>query len=169
MAARRAVCYIGGKLAELPDGDTLLGASGGGGDFSSGDKLIAAQTTAPVGWTKDTTHDNKALRLVSGSVSAGGSSPFTSVFASRTPTGTVSAVSLSTAQLAPHDHTLAKGSGSTVSVPNTVNRSALGGSTTGPAFTVSSAGSGSTHDHTFSGSAMDFAVAYVDVIIIVKD
>lgn len=165
MAARRAVCYIGGKLAELPDGDTLLGASGGGGDFSSGDKLIAAQTTAPVGWTKDTTHNDKALRLVSGTVGTGGSSPFSTVFASRTPTGTISSDSLSTAQLASHAHNVTlRGA----AAPATA-AAAPGGSGATSSTASNSQGSGSTHTHTFAGSAMDFAVAYVDVIIIVKD
>jgi hypothetical protein len=42
------------------------------------------QTAAPTGWTKSTTHNNKALRIVSGSASTGGSTAFTSVFTTRT-------------------------------------------------------------------------------------
>src|SRR4029079_16837724 len=45
---------------------------------------IFMQTAAPTGWTKVTTHNNKALRVVSGTASSGGSTAFTSVFTSRT-------------------------------------------------------------------------------------
>ena len=45
--------------------------------------MLFVQSSAPTGWTKSTTHDNKALRVVSGSASSGGSSAFTSAFASR--------------------------------------------------------------------------------------
>jgi len=132
--------------------------------WDTGTKLIAAQTSAPTGWTKDTTHDDKALRLVNGTVSTGGSSPFTTVFASRTPTGTISSDSLSTAQLASHTHTIPRNSGPTSSPSNL----GPGGPTSNPAVNSGSAGSGSTHSHTFTGGALSFAVNYVDVIIITK-
>jgi microcystin-dependent protein len=48
--------------------------------FPSGTSMLFQQTTAPTGWTKQTTHDNKALRLVSGSVSSGGSNTFSASF-----------------------------------------------------------------------------------------
>ena len=56
--------------------------------FPSGTRLLFQQTTAPTGWTKDVTHDNKALRIVSGSVSSGGSLGFTAAFTSRSVAGT---------------------------------------------------------------------------------
>src|SRR5712671_6740374 len=34
--------------------------------FASGTRLLFQQTSAPTGWTKDTTHNDKALRVVSG-------------------------------------------------------------------------------------------------------
>jgi hypothetical protein len=58
--------------------------------FGSGTLMLFQQTSAPTGWTKQTTHDNKALRVVSGSASSGGSVGFTTAFASQTPAGTVS-------------------------------------------------------------------------------
>lgn len=97
--------------------------------FPSGTKMLFQQTSAPTGWTKDTTHNNKALRLVNGTVGTGGTTAFTTVFASRTPTGsnaattatgtnsstavsidnttatgTVGATALTTAQLPAHTH-----------------------------------------------------------------
>jgi hypothetical protein len=89
-------------------------------DFIAGGSLVTfQQTSAPTSWTKQTTHNNKALRVVSGTASSGGSTAFTSVFTSRTPTGSVSvsnaAVTLSTAQLASHNHSI---SGNTNLVTN---------------------------------------------------
>ena len=53
-------------------------------EFASGTTIVFYQASAPTGWTKSTSHDNKALRVVSGSGGgSGGSSSFTSVFASR--------------------------------------------------------------------------------------
>ena len=55
------------------------------------------ESSAPTGWTKLTTHDNKALRVVtgtgggfgSGGTSGAGGSPFTSTFSQVPVTGTV--------------------------------------------------------------------------------
>jgi hypothetical protein len=57
---------------------------GSSSSFASGTTLLFYQSSAPTGWTKSTSHDNKALRVVSGTGGgSGGSSSFTSVFASR--------------------------------------------------------------------------------------
>lgn len=48
--------------------------------FASGTKMLFQQTSAPTGWTKDSTHDNKALRVVTGAASSGGSNSFSGVF-----------------------------------------------------------------------------------------
>ena len=40
--------------------------------FASGTKMLFQQTAAPTGWTKDTTHNDKALRITSGTVGTGG-------------------------------------------------------------------------------------------------
>ena len=59
--------------------------------FPSGTVMFFGQTTAPTGWTKDTTNfDNSALRVVTGTASSGGTVDFTTAFASRTPSGSVS-------------------------------------------------------------------------------
>jgi hypothetical protein len=83
-------------------------------EFPSGTKMLFQQTTAPTGWTKDTSHDNKALRVVSGTAGSGGSVAFTTAFASQavsgsiantTATGTVGNTTLTTAQIPSHTHT----------------------------------------------------------------
>ena len=51
--------------------------------FPSGTKMLFNQTSAPTGWTKVTTHNNKALRVVSGTAGSGGSNAFTNTLASR--------------------------------------------------------------------------------------
>lgn len=48
--------------------------------FDSGTCMLFQQTVAPVGWTKVTTHNDKALRVVSGAVSSGGTQSFSEVF-----------------------------------------------------------------------------------------
>ena len=76
------------------------------------------ESSAPTGWTKLTTHDNKALRVVtgtgggfgSGGTSGAGGSPFTSTFSQVPVTGTVTASgtvgghTLSIAELPAHAH-----------------------------------------------------------------
>ena len=95
---------VGGNLS-VTGTTTLTGAATLAGRaidaFPSGTKMLFQQTTAPVGWTKDTTHDNKALRVVSGTAGTGGSASFTAVFAGRN----VGDTALTTAQLPSHSHT----------------------------------------------------------------
>ena len=71
----------------------------------SGTKMLFQQTAAPTGWTKDTTHNNKALRVVSGTASSGGSVAFTTAFATSRPvSGSVANHTLTTSQIPSHDH-----------------------------------------------------------------
>jgi hypothetical protein len=161
------IYYDDGDDAQWVDATPMIPGQDGAEPFESGSKIVAAQTTAPTGWTKDTTHNNKALRLVSGTVGTGGTNPFSSTFASRTPTGSTSSDSLSTAQLASHVH-------ATITVlnptsPFTTAAFKYDNGATPTSRDTGSAGSGSTHSHTLSASAMDFAVEYVDVVIITKD
>ena len=51
--------------------------------FPSGTVMLFAQSSAPTGWTKSTSHNNKALRVVSGTASSGGNQTFNTIFASR--------------------------------------------------------------------------------------
>jgi len=212
-------------------------AVGNAEPFPSGTKMIFQQTSAPTGWTKVTSSvDNKALRIVSGSVSSGGNQAFTSAFASRTPAGSVGASGNSTAsfsgsvssntgnagastssvstsgnvnnhtlsnsQMPSHSHSFTMryqdyydnyhapqrtSSGSSGSANQNTNNSG-GSNAHSHGFSGSSHShnvnnhfhsfsanfSGNTGNHThnagsFSGTAMDFAVQYIDVIIATKD
>jgi hypothetical protein len=152
-------------------------------DFiAAGSRMLFEQSTAPTSWTKDaTSHNNKALRVVTGTAAPGGSTAFTTVFASRTPTGSVSgsnsgggvsAHTLSTAQIPSHthDYTIRQGP----------SPAGLGGGNVAAANTAATTGTGGGQSHThgftnptwsgsFSGSALDFAVQYVDLIIASKN
>jgi hypothetical protein len=145
--------------------------------FPSGTSMLFQQTAAPTGWTKSTTHNDKALRLTSGTVGTGGSVAFSTAMA--TPAGSVSGnpgsnlavgagnlavsmsgnisnTSLSTAQLASHSHSFnfVQGNNSLSANPtknagwqNPIN------SLSGNANTnASGSGSAHNHSHNLSGS-----------------
>ena len=148
--------------------------------FASGTRLLFQQTTAPTGWTKDTTQNDKAIRVVSGAVGTGGTTAFSSVFTSRTPagtigsttstgsvgattdTGTVGDTALSIAQIPAHDHFVASATTGSGTLTNTnYLRQAFDGTTnldyslkgfsTAPTIGLTSqSGSGSTHTHSLT-------------------
>ena len=128
----------------------------------TGTVMMFVQTSAPTGWTKSTTHDNKALRVVSGTASSGGTTAFTSVFTSRT---------ITTANMPSHTHTLTDPGHSHTIATNGIGGGGGSGSFVGGASsaTTSTATTGITIANAGSGTAMDFAVQYVDVIIATKD
>jgi hypothetical protein len=147
--------------------------------------MLFAQTAAPTGFTKNTsTGDNHALRVVTGTASTGGSVGFTTAFASQTPTGSVSitavsgsagATTLTTPQIPSHTHVIRQN----LQEGNPGGSPSLVGASGGPGTTVSGAtGGGGSHEHpfsfssgsgTFSGSAINLAVQYIDVIRATKD
>jgi hypothetical protein len=132
----------------------------------TGTVMLFVQTSAPTGWTKSTTHDNKALRVVSGTASSGGTTGFTSVFAART---------ITTSNMPSHTHgvTDAGHTHSGLYLRNdgsgTGLQSNIGGTPVNFSGAVTSATTGITINSAGSGTAMDFAVQYVDVIIATKD
>jgi hypothetical protein len=189
--------------------------------LTTGDATLWYQSAAPVGWTKSTSHNNKALRVVSGTGGgSGGSSSFTSVFASRTPAGTVNVsgsnsggsvtgsvsgsnsgggvneTTLSTSQIPSHNHNLQvitsapQGSlpGGAPDYPLSYGNNGSFDSTL--SHPIQNTGGGGSHGHgfnnpswsgswsqgtftnpswsgsgSFTGTAMDFAVQYIDMII----
>jgi microcystin-dependent protein len=164
----------------LPEGST----------FPTGTLMLFQQTAAPIGWTKQTTHNNKALRVVTGTAGSGGTTNFTGVFSSRTPAGTNSAGSVSNhtlteAQIPSHSHDV---NNQTANGPQWLafSREDLnpyadsdgtgytGGGSNDRIFSIVNSGGGGSHNHgftnpTFTGTAMDFDVQYVDLIIARKD
>lgn len=168
--------------AHTSDNASVTSSNSTMSNYSGGSALNAPQATAlvfgataPTGWTKSLTHNNKALRLVSGTVGTGGSTAFTTVFTSRT---------LTSVNIPAHNHTWAA-SGSlslnrstwlaSVSRNNASGNWTGGGNTSYSDVNTSSASLSATI--TFSGtstvvgssSAIDFAIKYFDVIIATKD
>ena len=69
---------------------TLTGCSSIEDFIAAGSKMIFRESTAPTSWTKDATHNNKTLRIINGATLApGGSTAFTTVFASRSVGGSI--------------------------------------------------------------------------------
>lgn len=155
-----------GKLARQLDDDSLWmltgtdpitwKAAGGGSSFPSGTRMTFNQTSAPTGWTKDATHNNKALRVVNGTVGSGGSVDFSTLFG-RTATD---AFTLTTAHMPSHAH------------GGVYARSWEGATSSGNGYwlvkpstsSTENAGSGGAHSHT-----IDMRVKYIDLIIAQKD
>lgn len=90
--------------------------------FPTGTLMLFQQTAAPTGWTKQTTHNDKALRVVSGTASSGGTTAFSTALATPSVTGAItgspdvsglsvsmsgniSSTTLSTNQIPSHTHT----------------------------------------------------------------
>ena len=154
--------------------------------FTSGTRMLFNQTSAPTGWTKDTSSTNRALRLVSGTVGTGGVNTFTGQLnASVTTTGgDVSNHTLTTAQLATHYHNVwtrneigidgsRGGTGSSGQAGGNWNRYVgyRQAHTSSDSYTPTSenTGSSSAHDHGFTNPSFNLNIAYTDVIIAQKD
>lgn len=160
----------------------------------SGTKMLFQQSTAPTGWTKDTTHNNKALRVVSGAAGSGGSVVFTDAFTNISGTsgatvagGTVGGTALTIAQMPLHGHPFQASYTSQTSASSQTtggfmtNTSAstqaayTGGASSAQGQQIGGQGGGQAHDHTFTGAShthtfgINLAVQYVDLIIASKD
>lgn len=188
-------------LADVISGqhDLPAGALDNAPSFASGTLMIFQQTTAPTGWTKQTTHNDKAFRCVTGTCSSGGTTAFSTAMATPSVSGTIggapgvgnmavsvsgniSNTTLSVNQIPSHSHNIARDTDQT---PNGGSYSASDNAFNAN-FTTSSTGGGGAHNHghnlsgSLSGSpavgnlSLDSSTAainlqYVDVIIAAKD
>lgn len=158
-------------------------------NFPSGTKTIFNQTNAPTGWTKITTYDDCALRIVSGNASTGGTQNFSSVHNTHSTSGSIQADSatgitvLSTTQIPSHTHSY----DAWVQQPHTptgttrpFSRVPFPARTTVQGGGLAYFGSGDWppgnlgHSHpygtfTFTGNSININVNYIDVIIASKD
>jgi hypothetical protein len=162
--------------AQIQDGAvTAAKLAAGIGSFPSGSRMLFQQTTPPVGWTKDTTHNNKTLRIVNAAVGAGGTQPFTTVFGvkpitgtvgSASPTGTIGSTALSISEMPVHGHpvyvsTLVQTSAQSDSTGGFMMQNSTvgsygpntGGAGGSPGSQIGGAGGGAGHTHTFTGTA----------------
>jgi len=162
--------------AFVGDGSGLTGLGGG---FTSGTLMLFQQTAAPTGWTKQTTHNDKALRVVSGTAGSGGSTAFTTalgtpaVSGSVSLSGNISDTTLSTAQMPSHNHGFREGDSGN-NVAGAMRRTNTAAQQTDNGIILNTGGGGShNHGHNFSGSLSSATTAinvqYVDLIIASKD
>lgn len=140
------------------------------------------QAAAPTGWTKLTSHNDKTLRVVSGTgggfgsggTSGAGGISFTTAFPATarsisgtvTAAGTVGDTTLTIQQIPSHSHA----AGSSVNVsPGSPGQAGRLTNTAAP--NTSTTGGGQAHSHPFTGSSspftssIDLRVQYIDVII----
>jgi hypothetical protein len=147
-----------------------------GGGFTSGTLMLFQQTAAPTGWTKQTTHNDKALRVVSGTAGSGGSSAFSTALGTPTVSGSVSIsgnisnTTLSVNQIPSHSHSYNKHDNNATGGNHTHN----GPNDNGNINTANTGGGGAhNHGHNMSGSLSSATaginVQYVDLIIASKD
>lgn len=140
--------------------------------IDAGTLMLFQQTAAPTGWVKVTTHNNKALRVVSGTASFGGSTGFSSVFTSRI----IAQANLPIVNFSGSMSGSISGSTGTVVLSGTIGNfqrsgagdpyiSALSSGASAVSGSASVSGSVSSGG---SGTALDFSVQYVDVIIATK-
>lgn len=125
------------------------------GDTPSGTKVLFQQTAAPTGWTKDVTHNEKTLRVVSGSTSSGGSQAFSTVFGAGKNSGSHT---LSSPQMPSHGHPFQAAVGGPYNPGSDESRVNTFNSQT------NNTGGGGSHSHSLS-----LDIQYVDVIVATKD
>jgi len=144
--------------------------------LDQGTSSLFFQSAAPSGWTKSTSHNNKALRVVTGTGGgSGGSNSFTSAFPSSKPisgsfpiSGSVGNRTLSNNMIPQHTHS--NGGAVTLSPGGGDVRSGGGWSRSTPG-TGNNSTNASSHNHPFSGgnasfsTSVDLAVQYIDVLI----
>ena len=133
--------------------------------------VLFYNSSAPTGWTQVTAQNNKALRVVSGAGGgSGGTTAFTSVFASRAvPLPQHSHTATSTVSDPGHSHTYTTPTPGAAREDSSVdNYIYAGGGTTGNSLTRITVATAITSEGT-AGATMDFAVQYIDVILCSKD
>jgi hypothetical protein len=155
-----------------------------GSTIPSGTVMLFQQTAAPTGFTKITTHNNKALRVVNGSVTTGGTNSFTDALNTSKNTssksvsisGSTSSHALSISQMPSHRHLAGGhsefGTGASVGA-GTRNDGNAGGA---KRFYTDYQGSGSGHSHgkgSLAGAShnhnFNLDIEYVDIILASKD
>lgn len=161
-------------------------------DFVSGTKTIFNQTSAPTGWTKDTTNNDFTLRVVSGTGgSTGGAVDFTACTVSQPFTGTVlhnlsgttGATTLDSTMIPNHTHMyrfLANRptytpAGALPAPTGGINNANAGTAPASTPINFDPTGGGGGHSHplsasfSFTGNNIDFRVKYLDFIVSSKN
>jgi hypothetical protein len=156
-----------GAITTVTYDGTRFQISNNARDIPSGSVMAFFQAAAPVGWTQIATHNNKAIRIVSGTGGGtGGSVAFTTAFASQAVSGTVGNTTLAEWQIPQHTHAMGWANTTGVAGPYIgTSNNALAGYLQ----TNGGTGGGGAHNHTFTGTAINMAVQYVDMILASKN
>lgn len=124
--------------------------------FDAGTRLGFQQTSAPTGWTKDTTAglNDSVMRIVTGAASSGGSTAFSTWAA----TSTTSAFTLTVSEMPSHSHTcnsraITGGGSNFAECPSTTQT-----------ISTNATGGGGSHSHGLSQN-----IKYYDFIIASKN
>jgi hypothetical protein len=141
--------------------------------FPTGTAMLFQQTSAPTGWTKSTTHNDKALRVVNGTVGTGGTTAFSTAMGTPSVSGTVgisgapavgtlavsisgsiSGTTLSTTTMPSHTHGISAYANQAYGgTPYSTRVTGNGTTSVGTASTNSTGSSQShSHSHSLSGS-----------------
>jgi len=140
----------------------IAGDVGGGAAFDAGTSMLFQQTAAPTGWTKQATHNNKAIRLQTGTVTTGGADAFTTVFGTGKATASHT---LTTGQIPAHSHVERGGSGIDGITVILFGTGRLTNNQSTSTTTATDGGSGGGHTHNLGNLDLQF----VDFIIANKD
>jgi len=134
------------------------------GFIETGTVMLFFQAAAPTGWTQVAANNDTAIRMVSGTGGGtGGTVAFETAFASQAVAGTNTGTAITEAQMPAHTHAL--GSNSISGAGGSVSQT----TTDFGDISTKSTGGGDTHTHTFTGTAIDLDVAYINVIQASKD
>lgn len=169
-------------IADTTNGCRIASAD----SIPSGTPMLFKQTAAPTGWTKVTSDNDKAIRIVSGTASTGGSVAFSTAFATPATVTSIGATTLTESQIPSHYHLLSTTATSTaskvdLSSANSISLQANNGNgdysyflqsatpTLAPTIGRSSlTGGDASHTHTATGTAT-INVQYVDFIVATRN
>jgi hypothetical protein len=146
--------------------DIFIGMPASQASFPSGTLMLFQQSAAPIYWTKQTTHNDKALRVVSGAASSGGVNAFSTV--NGATAAFINGYTLQLADIPAHNHTTTVLLGATVMTTAGGSEGYAAGTTShtgiNSGFSINNNGGGGSHTHTLSMQTL-----YVDVILAMKD
>jgi microcystin-dependent protein len=160
----------------LDDASALAMRATLGGTDTAGTRMLFQQTSAPTGWTKETssTYNDAALRFTTGTVGTGGADAFNTLFGT---SKTTASHTLTEAEIPSHTHTLTDpghfhgftmtdtsgGATGAMRGLNNIGTNNTASATTG--ITIGNTGGGTGHTHTLNNMNLKF----IDCIVGVKD
>ena len=168
----------------IDDQGRVVAATSGTGAVAAGTVAPFTQASAPTGWTQVTTYNNTSVRVVSGAGGgSGGTIPFTTLFSPTSSysgtvsitSGQVGATTLTSTQLASHNHTLTLNTASNLNCGGGLNLDSCTNVQDNRTFTSDAAGLNGSHTHSLVGAVAggsftsNFDLQYVDFLFASKN